>query len=74
MQNMSREELLSLLDDIRDRVATGDSFEGHIRYLIAEPGSQHPFDVAALYRIGNSMGQGGARIIGDQTMYADGAA
>ncbi|MFE6815957.1 hypothetical protein [Streptomyces sp. NPDC057677] len=71
MQNMSRQELLDLLDDIRARVADGDSFEGHIRYLIADRSSQHPFDVTALYRIGNRGGQGGTRLIGAEQL--DGA-
>lgn len=65
MQNMSREELLNLLDDIRARVADGDSFEGRLQYLIPQDTSaMHPFDVAAMYRVGNLMGQGGAVIIG----------
>lgn len=63
MQNMSREELISLLDDIRERVASGDSFEGKVQYLLgAEPGK--PFEVAALYRIGNRLGQGSTRLVG----------
>lgn len=65
MHNMSREELLRLLDDIRASVANGDSFEGHIRYQVPEFASvTHSFDVAATYRIGNRMGQGGCVVIG----------
>lgn len=67
MQNMSHEDLVSLLDDMRERVAARDSFEGQIRYLIAEPGSEHPFNVAAMYRVGNSMGQGGCVLVGAET-------
>lgn len=62
MQNMSRDDLVALLDDIRNRVATGDSFEGNVQYLISD--RDHPFDVAASYRVGNSAGQGGVRMVG----------
>lgn len=63
MQNMSREELLDLLDDIRTRVANGDSFEGKLQYLLGTD-SKKPFEVAALYRIDNQLGQGSTRTIG----------
>jgi hypothetical protein len=63
MTDMDRDELVALLDDIRNRVAAGDSLEGHIQYLLG--GSlERPFQVAGLYRIGNRDGQGGARLIG----------
>ncbi|MFB6568269.1 hypothetical protein [Streptomyces noursei] len=65
MQNMSREELVRVLDDIRGRVASGDSFEGNLQYFISD--GDHPYDVAAAYRIGNSMGQGGMTLIGVTT-------
>lgn len=63
---MSHEALLSVLDDIRARVAEGDSFEGHIEWLIPEdPGAgHHRAAVRGAYRIGNTMGQGGMRVIG----------
>ena len=61
---MSKDELLAVLDDIRARVAAGDSFEGYLRYSIPEePGEGVDFDVCAGYRIGNSTGQGGFRLI-----------
>ena len=63
MQNMSRSELLSLLDDIRERVAAGDSFEGKLQYLLGTDADK-PFEVSALYRIGNRLGQGSTRLIG----------
>lgn len=60
---MTQEQLLTVLDDIRARVADGDSFEGHITYAMPdEPGAD--FSVQAAYRIGNSAGQGGMRTIG----------
>lgn len=70
MQNMSREELLALLDDLRERVAKGDSLEGHIQYLLADIDAEHPYDVAAMYRVGNSMGQGGCVLVGTQEVAA----
>lgn len=61
---MSVPQFLELLDDIRRRVAEGDSFEGFLEYLIPDdPDSGAMFDVRAGYRIGNSMGQGGFRVI-----------
>lgn len=62
MQNMSRDDLVAILDDIRERVATGDSFEGNLQYLISD--GDHPFDVAGAYRTGNRMGQDGMTLIG----------
>lgn len=63
MQPMSREELVSLLDDIRDRVAAGDSFEGRLQYLLSNDADK-PFEVAALYRVDNLLGQGSTRMVG----------
>lgn len=63
MQNMGREELLALIDDIRERVAAGDSFEGKLQYLLGAD-ADRPFEVAALYRTGNRLGQGGTRLVG----------
>lgn len=79
-ENMSRDTLLTVLDDARERVASGDSMEGTITWTIAgypqwmawmdsgqdgpEPKPEHPYDVEARYRIGNLMGQGGMRLIG----------
>lgn len=64
---MTRGELMSVLDDIRSRVDTGDSFEGNLTYAIPEDESAPPdsFDVVAMYRVGNSQGQGGMRMLGD---------
>ncbi|MFH9108564.1 hypothetical protein ACH4LN_18110 [Streptomyces albus] len=64
MQNMSRDQLLQILDDIRQRVASGDSLEGNLRYLLADITAEHPYNVDAMYRVGNQMGQGGCIVIG----------
>lgn len=65
-------QLLDVLDDIRARVAAGDSFEGNLEYLMPYPDESHPdgypdeveFLVKGNYRVGNTMGQGGMRLIG----------
>ena len=59
--------LLGILDDIRARVAAGDSFEGSITYGMpaAEDADPMSFDVVTTYRIGNTDGQGGMRFIGE---------
>jgi len=66
MIDVSRDELLRILDDIRQRVATGDSWEGFINYLFPEEhGEGRDFAVHAGYRIGNlDHGQGFFRHIG----------
>lgn len=59
-------QLLDVLDDIRERVSAGDSFEGSIEYLM--PDEDDPADgfrVQGAYRVGNSQGQGGMRMIGE---------
>lgn len=65
--NMSHEDLLAMLDDIRKRVAEGDSFEGSFQYLMPLDDDAPPrsFDVQASYRVGNTMGQGGMRMVGE---------
>jgi hypothetical protein len=61
---MSQKAMLQLLDDIRRRVAEGDSFEGFVEYLIPEdPRSNADYDVRAAYRVGNTTGQGGMRLV-----------
>jgi hypothetical protein len=61
---MSKTQLLKVLDDIRAHVADDDSWEGSLQYSIPEePRDGVDFDVHAGYRIGNSLGQGGFRLI-----------
>ena len=59
-------EFLAVLDDMRGRVAAGDSWEGHIEYSM--PDENDPMDVQfhvrGMYRIGNLEGQGGYRQVG----------
>jgi hypothetical protein len=65
---VTKEQLLSIIDDIRTRVAKGDSWEGNLNWMMPKP--EHDPDIVAVvearYRIGNSDGsQGGMRVIGD---------
>jgi hypothetical protein len=62
---------------MRLRVMEGDSMEGSIEYLLPPTPDELPdgeghakwadaeFAVRASYRVGNSMGQGGVRMIGE---------
>lgn len=63
---MGKDELTRVLADMLTSVQRDDSFEGSIEYLTPTP-EDPPCDfmVRASYRIGNSMGQGGVRMIGD---------
>lgn len=72
--NLSREDLLAILDEIRNGVATGDTLEGSIEFLLNyddEPAA-HPYDVRAAYRVGNLQGQGGMQMIGHSAPGAPG--
>jgi hypothetical protein len=69
--NMSHDSLVALLEDILAHVREHDSFEGSIEYLLPCPpaeGEPDPpagsVDVRASYRIGNTMGQGSMRMVG----------
>lgn len=61
-QRMHADDLAAVLTDMAARIPVGDSFGGTITYEVAD-GARHEFDVTAHYRVGNSMGQGGTRII-----------
>lgn len=63
--NLSREDLLAVLDEIRNGVASGDTLEGSIEFLLNYNDElPQPYDVRAGYRIDNLQGQGGMRMIG----------
>lgn len=69
---MTRDELVAVIDDIRTRVAVGDSFEGFLQYELPwsedmgdpETDDAGGFRVKARYRVGNAAGQGGLRNFG----------
>ena len=70
---LSKDEFLVVLDDMRALVAAGDSFEGSLSYEfpwnteMGDPADDPAdgFRVRASYRTGNSMGQGGMRMVGE---------
>lgn len=65
---VSKQQLLDVLDDIRARVDANDSFEGSFEYLMPDPDDPDERDadfmLRAVWRVGNSMGQGGMRSVG----------
>lgn len=69
---MTRDELVAVIDDIRTRVAVGDSFEGFLQYELPwsedmgdpETDDADGFRVKARYRVGNTAGQGSLRNFG----------
>lgn len=64
---MSQPELVALLEDILERVKASDSLEGSIEWALPDEGG--PEDayamVRASYRVGNTAGQGGMRMVGE---------
>jgi hypothetical protein len=61
---MNTKTLVELLADIAKRVEAGDSFEGSLSYTcMQEHLGPNEWEVQASYRIGNTEGQGGMRII-----------
>lgn len=57
-------ELAAVLRDMANVVEARDSFEGSIRYEPVENSREPMYAVDGFYRVGNSMGQGGAIIVG----------
>lgn len=63
---MSYAELADVLTDMAERARSGDSYEGTISYMMPEDGGgPDAVEVTASYRVGNQMGQGGMRMIGE---------
>lgn len=62
---LPREKLLVLIENLRSLVEADDSMEGYINYSWSEtPGI---YDVSAVLRTGNSMGQGGMLVVNSGT-------
>lgn len=62
---MSKDQLIKVIGDMLAAIAKDDSFEGSIEYLMPyENDPDCDFMVRGVYRVGNSMGQGGVRLIG----------
>lgn len=57
-------DLAATLRDIAARVEAGDSFEGNISYTcMDEECGPDEFLIEGAYRVGNSEGQGGMRLL-----------
>ncbi len=67
-EKLTKDELLDTLRGIIALIQADDSFEGNLTYSCLEEGlGRGEFAVTAAFRTGNSMGQGGMRLIGDPT-------
>jgi hypothetical protein len=65
---MSKDELVATLRDMADAVEHDDSFGGRMAYDLGLEYDLPPEAyamVTAVYRIGNSIGQGGVRMVGE---------
>lgn len=66
---MTQRDMEALFADLLTRVTAGDSWEGYINWLLPEEGA--PAGTVAMvharYRVGNTAGQGGMRVIGGMT-------
>lgn len=64
MKTLNKQQLLAVLEDIKNSIENNDSMEGKLSYSAMnenlKPGE---FEVEVTCRIGNSEGQGGVRII-----------
>lgn len=59
---LTRDELIAVLDDVLEGVRTGDTLEGFVEITIGD--ELELWDVRARYRVGNLMGQGGMKMVG----------
>lgn len=62
--HMTATALGGLLGDLTRRVRRGDSMEGYIEYRAPNDDDPPGFRVRGSYRINNTQGQGGVRLIG----------
>jgi hypothetical protein len=60
---LSRDELADLFLRLHYKIKDGDSFGGSLEYELDDYGY---FSVQGVYRIGNSEGQGGMVILGEE--------
>ncbi len=58
----TKEQVAAALRSMADSVEQGDSFEGSIEWHVRD--TDWDFDVVALWRVGNTRGQGGCVTIG----------
>jgi hypothetical protein len=64
MKTLNKQQLLTVLEDIKKSIENNDSMEGRISYsIMGEDLKPDEFKVEATYRVGNSEGQGSVRIV-----------
>jgi hypothetical protein len=64
MKTLNKQQLLTVLEDIKKSIENNDSMEGRISYsIMGEDLKPDEFEVEATYRVGNSEGQGSIRIV-----------
>ena len=65
MITLTKTQLLGLLQEIAGHIKTDDSIEGRFEYHFNNRNEQQEllFDVEAVFRVGNSEGQGGSVIL-----------
>lgn len=64
MAKLNKAQLLAVLEDMKKTIEADDSFEGGINYTALEEGlDRGEFHVTGAYRVDNSMGQGGMRLL-----------
>jgi hypothetical protein len=65
MKTLNKQQLLAVLEDIKKSIENNDSMEGRISYSVmsSENIKSGEFEVDAIYRVGNSEGQGSIRIV-----------
>jgi hypothetical protein len=61
-KRIDREALAALLRNAAHAVERGDSFDGSIQWMLLEGADD--FDVMAMIRVGNALGQGGMIVVG----------
>jgi hypothetical protein len=60
----TRDTLAAILEDMAKRIRNNDSFEGSIQYSCLDDGLKPgTFNATGPYRVGNSEGQGGVRLL-----------
>jgi type II secretory pathway component PulF len=60
----TKEQIAAALRSMAETVESGDSFDGSLEYHVRD--EDMDFDVVAMWRVGNSEGQGGCVMLGEE--------
>ena len=65
MKTLTKTQLLDLLEEIAGHIKSDDSIEGKLEYRFNDRNNEQElvFDVEAVFRVGNSEGQGGTVVL-----------